>query len=484
MATTIGTVGSGLIDIDTTVKALVANARAPKQNQLDTLESKSTTKLTALGSLKSAVSEFQSAMALLNSPTSFLARTATSSNTTALNATATQSAVSGSYKINVTQLAAGSKIASAAFSTGSTTKFNEGSLDIKIGGDDALTVAVDSTNNTLTGLRDAINKQGAEKGISATIVTDNQGSRLVLSSSKMGDGKDITMTGASTSGSDTDLSKLNFPGPTLNASDFATPAEYDAAVAKAGKTLSTAQSAKLTVDGLNVVSDSNTVTTAIDGLTLNLTGETETNKPLTLTVSQNSTAVKTNVQNFVTAYNKMVSTISSLTKVTTVEGSDPVVAALAGDSTARALLSSMRGELVTPSSSDGSVKALATLGITTKQDGTLDLNTAKLDKAIASDYQGIADFFTGDNGLAARMTAKAKPYTDSGGVIEQRSTVLRDTIKGVDNQQKALDLRMTALQTRLYKQFTTLDTLLAQMQGTSDNLASQLDALPGLVKKT
>ncbi|WCD82585.1 flagellar filament capping protein FliD [Pseudomonas sp. TUM22785] len=482
MATTIGTVGSGLIDIDATVKALVANARAPKQTQLDNLETKSTTKLTALGSLKSAVSEFQSAMALLNSPTSFLARTATSSNTAALNATATASAVSGSYKINVTQLAAGSKIASAAFDTGATTAFNEGSLDIKVGGDKALTIAVDSTNNTLSGIRDAINKQGAEKGISATIVTDSQGSRLVLSSSKMGDGKDITMTGTSTSGSNTDLSKLNFPGPTLNPSDFGSTAEYDAAVAKAGKTLSTAQSAKLTVDGLNVVSDSNTVTTAIDGITLNLTAETEANKPLTLTVGQNSSAVKTNVQNFVTAYNKMVSTISSLTKVTPVEGSDPVVAALAGDSTARALLSSMRSELVTPSG-DGSVKALASLGITTKQDGTLDLNAAKLDKAIATDYQGISDFFTGDNGLANRMTASAKPYTDSAGVIEQRSKVLRDTIKSVDKQQESLDLRMKSLQTRLYKQFTTLDTLLAQMQGTSDSLTSQLDALPGLTKK-
>jgi flagellar hook-associated protein 2 len=81
------------------------------------------------------------------------------------------------------------------------------------------------------------------------------------------------------------------------------------------------------------------------------------------------------------------------------------------------------------------------------------------------------------------MTKQAKPYTDSTGVIEQRSKVLRDTIKGVDKQQEALDLRMTALQTRLYKQFTTLDSLLAQMQGTSDSLTSQLDALPGLTKK-
>lgn len=484
MATTIGTVGSGLLDIDATVKALVNNARAPKQNQLDSLESKTTTKLTALGSLKSAVSDFQTAMALLNSPSSFLSRSVVSSNTAALNATATASAVAGTYSINVTQLAQGSKIASAAFADGATTTFNSGTLDIKIGGEDALNISVDSTNNTLTGIRDAINKQGAAKGLSATIVTDSQGSRLVLSSSKMGDGKDITITGTSTSGSATDLSKLTFPGTALNASDFATPADYNAAVAAAGKTLNTAQSAKLTVDGLNVVSDSNSVSTAIDGLTLNLTAATETGKPLTLTVSQNTSAVKTNVQNFVTAYNKMVSTINSLTKVTAVEGSNPVVAALAGDSTARGLLANMRTELVTQSSDGGTVKALATLGIATKTDGTLELDNTKLDKAIAKDVQGISDFFTGDNGLANRLTNRAKPFTASGGVIEQRSTVLRDTIKSVDKQQAALDARMTVLQTRLYKQFTTLDSLLSQMQSTSTNLTSQLKNLPGVASSS
>lgn len=481
MATGIGTVGSGLLDIDTTVKALVANARTPKQNQLNNLESKTTTKLTALGTLKSAVSEFQTAMSLLNSPNGFLSRTAVSSNTSALNATASQSAVAGSYKLNITQLATGSKIASAALTAEASSAFNEGSLDIKIGGMSAMTIAVDSTNNSLSGIRDAINKQGADKGVTATIVTDSQGSRLVLSSSKMGDGNDITMSGTSTSAGKTDLGKLTFPGAALNALDFGSTADYEAAVANAGKALSTAQSAKLTVDGLEVVSDSNVVTSAIDGLTLNLTAETEVGKPLTLTISQNSSAVKTNVQNFVAAYNKMAEAITALSKVTVVEGSNPVVAPLAGDATTRSLLASMRNELVTPSG-DGSINALAALGVTTKKDGTLELSTAKLDKAIASDYQGISDFFTGDNGLAARMTAKAKPFTDSGGVIEQRRSVLTDTNKEVDKQRKDLDLRMSSLQTRLYKQFIGMDTLLSQMQGTSDRLTSQLKSLPGLVK--
>lgn len=476
-------IGSG-INIDDIVKASVAAEKAPKQNQIDKLETKTTTKLTALGSLKSAVSEFQSALSLLNSPTSFLSKSATSSNSTALSATGTASAVAGTYKIEVSQLAGSSKIASAAFSGGSTTAFNTGTLDIKVGGEAALSISVDSSNNTLAGMRDAINAQGKTAGISATIVSDSQGSRLVLSSSKMGDGNDITMTGTSTGTGSGSLEDLTFPGATLNASDFATTAEYNTAVAKAGKTISTAQSAKLTIDGLSVVSDSNTIDKAIDGVSIKLTGTTKENEPLTLTVADNTSAVKSNVQNFVTAYNKMMSTISSLTKVTTVENSDPVVAALAGDSTARSLTSSIRNELVSPQTGTGAISALANLGITTKADGTLEVNSTKLDTAISENYEGVAAYFTGDDGLAARLTTKLKPYTDGGGILEQRTTQLNNTVASLDKQQEALDTRMTALQARLYKQYNAMDALVSQLSTTSDSLASQLDSLPGLVKKS
>jgi flagellar hook-associated protein 2 len=474
-------IGSG-IDIDSIVKASVSAEKAAKQNQIDTQESKSTTKLTGLGSLKSAVSDFQTALALLNSPTSFLSKSATSSNTSALSATGTASAVAGSYKIEVSQLAASSKIASAAFSGGSTTAFNTGTVDIKIGGESALTLNVDSTNNTLAGMRDAINAQGKTAGISATIVTDSKGSRLVLSSTKMGDGNDITMTGTSTGTGSTSLESLTFPPVALDPDDFSSTADYDAAVATAaatgGKTITTAQSAKLTIDGLDVVSDSNTIDKAIDGVSIKLTGTTDEDEPLTLNVADNTTAVKTNVQNFVTAYNKMMSTISSLTKVTTVENSTPVVAALAGDSTARSLVSSIRNELVSNQGGSGAITALANLGITTKQDGTLEVNSAKLDTAISENYEGVAAYFTGDDGLASRLTAKLKPYTDGGGVIEQRTTQLSNTIASLDKQQEALDLRMTALQERLYKQYNAMDSLVSSLTTTSDSLTQQLASLP------
>lgn len=132
-----------------------------------------------------------------------------------------------------------------------------------------------------------------------------------------------------------------------------------------------------------------------------------------------------------------MTTISSLTKVTTVANSNPVVAGLVGDSTARALVSSVRGELVSAQSGTGAISALASLGITTKQDGTLEADS-KLDKAVTENYEGVAAYFTGDDGLASRLSTKLKPYTDGGGILEQRTKALTDTITGLDKQQEGI----------------------------------------------
>jgi len=186
-------IGSGM-DIDAMVKAISTAEQAPKASQLKRVEAKATTQLTSLGQLKGAISNFQTALSTLNSPSSFLARKATSSDTAVVSATASQSAVAGSYKIEVEKLASDSKVALAAINSDPETKLNTGTLSIKVGDTVLADITVDSTNNTLAGVRDAINKAGASTGVSATIINDDQGSRLVLSSSKTGDGNDITVS--------------------------------------------------------------------------------------------------------------------------------------------------------------------------------------------------------------------------------------------------------------------------------------------------
>lgn len=469
-------IGSGM-DIKGMVDAIVAAERAPKEGQLANLEKKTTTQLTSLGQLKSAISNFQSALSTLNSPSSFLARTATSSDSKVMTASVSQSAQAGSYKVEVLQLASSSKVALAAID--GKAKLNTGTLDIKVG-DTKLGITVDSTNNTLDGIRDAINEAGKSAGVSATIITDDHGSRLVLSSSKAGEGNDITVavdeTGVVEDG--VSLNELAYAGPPTKPSEG--DPDYTAKLAayeKGGQTLATAQSAKLTIDGLAVTRDSNTIDDAVAGLSFNIKSAGSS----TLTIAKDEAGVEANVKKFVDAYNTLMTFINTETNVTPVnDTSKPAVGALVGDSSVRSLVNTIRSELVSPQG-EGAIRALADMGITTKKDGTLEMDSDKVKKAVSTDFEGVAAYFTGDSGLTSRLSDKLKPYTDGGGILESRTDSLQATIDKVDKQKEDLDTRMKALEERLYKQYNAMDSLVAQLMSTSDSLTQLFDSMPGFV---
>ncbi len=477
-------IGSGM-DIKGMVDAIVAAERAPKEGQLAKLESKTTTQLTSLGQLKSAISNFQSALSTLNSPSSFLARTATSSDSKVMTASVSQSAQAGSYKVEVQQLASSSKVALAAID--GKAKLSTGTVNIKVG-DTEFGITIDSTNNTLDGMRDAINEAGKSAGVSATIITDDHGSRLVLSSSKAGEGNDITVavdeTGVVEDG--VSLNELAYAGPATKPEleHFAEEDDPDAAFAdalaeyeKGGQTLATAQSAKLTIDGLAVTRDSNNIDDAVAGLSFNIKSAGSS----TLTIAKDEAGVEANVKKFVDAYNTLMTFINTETNVTPVnDTSKPVVGALVGDSSVRSLVNTIRSELVSPQG-EGAIRALADMGITTKKDGTLEMDSDKVKKAVSTDFEGVAAYFTGDSGLTSRLSDKLKPYTDGGGILESRTDSLQATIDKVDKQKEDLDTRMKALEERLYKQYNAMDSLVAQLMSTSDSLTQLFDSMPGFV---
>lgn len=482
-------IGSGM-DIKAMVDAITTAERAPKESQLANLEKKTTTQLTSLGQLKSAISNFQSALSTLNSPSSFLARTATSSDTKVMTASVSQSAQAGSYKVEVQQLASSSKVALAAVD--GKAKINTGTLTIKVGDTALAGITIDSTNNTLDGIRDAINETGKSEGVSATIITDDHGARLVLSSSKAGEGNDITVavdeTGVVEDG--VSLTELAYAGPATKPKleDFAEEddpdaafadalAAYEAAYEKGGQTLATAQSAKLTIDGLSVTRDSNNIDDAVAGLSFSIKSAGSS----TLTIAKDEAGVEANVKKFVDAYNTLMTFINTETNVTPVnDTSKPVVGALVGDASVRSLVNSIRSELVSPQG-EGTVRALADMGITTRKDGTLEMDSDKVKKAVSTDFEGVAAYFTGDNGLTSRLGDKLKPYTDGGGILESRTDSLQATIDKVDKQKEDLDTRMKAVEERLYKQFNAMDSLVAQLMSTSDSLTQLFDSMPGFV---
>ena len=479
MSSVTGGVGLGTgMNIDSIVKSMVAAEQAPKQAQLSNLEKATTARITAVGALKSAISDFQTALGNLNKPEQFQGRSATSSKSDLLTVTAGTTAGSGNYKVNIMQLATSSKVALAAVKApvGETANFGTGSLNVRVGSGDPLAIKVDESNNTLEGLRDSINKAGAESGVSATIVTDANGPRLVLSSSKTGEGEDISVEGGGVGGN-INLSSLSFP---------ATDPDYTGTAA--ARQITTAGNAKLTIDGLEVESKTNTVDNAIEGVTLTLkgvtisgSGSTAVDTPITLGVELDQAGVKSNVQKFVDSYNKLIGVVNAQTKVTPVgDGKTPVTGALVGGATARTLLNTVRNELSNVQD-NGAIRALSDMGITTQKDGTLALDETKLDKVLASNFSDVAGLFTGEKGLATRLDAKLAPYTQTGGVLEQRNKAMSETITKIDKQKEALTVRMTALQERLSKQWYAMDAMVAQLTSTSNSLAAMFENMPGVV---
>lgn len=463
-------IGSGM-DINSIVGALVNAEKAPKEAQLARLEKASTTKFSALGTLKGALSEFQTAMKGLNSQALFEKRTATSSNTSAVSASAEKTALSGTYQMAVKQLATSSRVATASVSNRSAEPYAasvDGQLTVKLGAGDSAGVLVDiKAGDTLEQIRDTLNTTLKDKGISANIVNNpaDGTSRLVLNAKDTGAGKDIVITAAA------GLEDLAVDGAIKGVGD------------SAGYLGDPAQSAIFSIDGLEQISATNSLKDVIPGITFSLLSKTETDKPLTLTVGQDKAGVAANIKKFVDAYNKLIKTSSELTSVTQVgEGKPPVVGGLVGDATVRTLLSGVRSELVNPAGEEG-IKVLADLGITTQKDGTLKIDDAKLGAAITNNFDAVGNFFTGDNGLMSRVDKRISGYIQTGGVLEQRMKGLTSTLADIDKQKETLTRRVSQIQTRLFAQFNAMDALVGNLNATSDRLTQALGSLPGLVKQ-
>lgn len=461
MATITGTgLGSGL-DINSIVKSLVDAQAAPKTAQLDRLKSQADAKISAVGQFKSALEAFQKAMKDLSSGSAFSALAASSSNAEHITVSASGSAVAGSYQVKVNQLATSSKVVSA--NVASDTVFSAGTLSISLGTDEPFTVDV-TEGASLVEVRDAINAKLKDSGITANVVSDpantEVGSRLILSSTAAGMGKDISVTGSNAS-----LSLLAVDG---------TQQQVNGAAGYITK----AQNAEFEVDGLVLSSATNKVEGAVSGMTFELLADS-VGKTTTLTVGPNKSGLKESVQKFVDAYNQVVKVTSSLTKVT--QGSDGTTTAsgaLVGDSTVRQLMGLMRKELTTASDTgNDAIKILADLGIKSQRDGTLSIDEAKLDTVIQDSPETIGTFFAGADGLFKRLDDQIKVYTQTGGILKERSDSLQGTLTSISKQRDAHTRAMTALEARLYAQYNAMDNLVGQLTSTGNSLLASLEAL-------
>ncbi len=457
MATTplIGPVGGSQIDVRTLVRQLVAAERAPEDTRITNDTNKLAVQISALGALKGALSTFQSALTPLSTLAAFRVRQATSADPTVYTATVDSTAAQGNYQIEVTQLAQAHQLISKAFTGTSTAVVGTGTLTVGLGATN-FSVTISSPNNTLAGIRDAINGAANNPGVRATLVYGTNTTQLVLTSSSTGAANAITVAA---SGGDGGLNQLIYnTGLTTNYTQLQAPLDSSIKVA-----------------GVVHTSASNTVTGAIDGVTLSLISQ-KPGTSVALSVSYNNAAVTANVNQFVSSYNSLV---GQFNKLDTYNASTNVAGPMLGDSLIRGIESQLRRGLTDPIAGlSGQYTSLVNLGITTAADGTLTVDPTKLSNALNSNFDSVAQVFASTNGVAARLTSNLQIHLGAGSDIASRDATQAAQQKALNTSTDALNLRMAALTLQLTKQFTALDTLLSGLQSTSAFLTQQLGNLP------
>lgn len=415
-------------------------------------------KISAYGQLQTSLDAFQDAVAKINDPKLYQSLSA-SVRGDGITATTTASALPGSYRVEVSQLATSGTLASARVNTKDQPLDLQGATSLKLnfGSGDSADIAI-AADSTLSGIRDAINAN-KESGVNATIINDGAGYRLALSSKA--------------TGVDASIDSFSFvdAAGTVVAGPFGEATEVGAK--------QQGQDAALTVNGIAISSAKNQIEGAIQGVTLNLgelsiaAGETATS---TVNIERDTLKQREAINGFVKAFNDLKGTIGKLTAFDSKSGS---AAELLGDSTVRTIESRLRSVL-TGGMEGGELSSLSQLGITLQRDGTLEVDDAKLSDLVANNPQALSDFFAGDaieGGLAGKIEASiGQMLGDSG--------VLKGAISGAENRVKSLDTRYERMEksiegtiSRYRSQFSQLDVMIAQMNSTSSYLTQQFDAL-------
>ena len=392
MATSTGTLSSAGIGSGLNVTSLVSQLMATQQQPLLNLQTQQATyqaEISAYGSLAGTLSTLQTDATNLSSSNLYSAYSATASASGFFTSSANATASAGSYGLAITNLAQANKLASNTHSATTSTTVGSGNITFQFGTttagifspsatQPAQTLTIDSAHNSLAGISAAINS--ANVGVTASIANDGSGYRLVLTSNNSGAANSLKVSVSDTAGS-----------PAGTSTSLATALTYDPNTAGVHNMTQTVagKDAVFTLDGMAMTSASNTVTNAIQGVSLTLTQPTTT--PLTLTVAANTTLIQSAVQSFVTDYNAAQASIKSLTAY---NATTKTAAILTGDSTVMSVQTQLRAILNTPlSTAGGGLNNLADVGITFNKDGTLALNSATLSSVLADPTKNIATLF-------------------------------------------------------------------------------------------
>ena len=406
---------TGMIDVATVVSQLMTTEQK-RMNTLNTSQASYQNQLSAYGTIKGALATFQTSMSNLANKTGFQAVTATPGDATVLTSSATAAATAGTHTIQVNQLAQAQSLASvgqvsatAAIGTGTATtlSFDLGSVAggaFTSNGAGVKTVTINAANNSLQGIRDAINAAGV--GVTASIVNDGSATpfRLALVSNTTGATGNVKITAAA--GGDAAVSSLMSFNPAGGAQTMT-------------QTMA-GQNALVAIDGITVSKASNTITDAIAGVTMNLQKVNAT--PTTLTVAKDTAGITSSVQSFVNAYNMLNQTLNSVTAYQPA-GSTAPASPLAGDSMLRNLQTQIRSIIAAPlpNGSNG-LTALYQAGVSFQRDGSLLLDSAKLNTAITNNFSALTGLFSASGGASDSLVSYASAITPTPGITTTAPT--------------------------------------------------------------
>jgi len=432
--------GTGLgqgINVQQFVQYAVANQQASitaLQTQQTTLGSQ-TSELSTIGA---DLSNLDNAVFALNDPLGALAAEAvTSSNSSIVNATASGSATPGSHTITVNSLATTSSEYTNALPSSSST-ISSGSFQIQVGSNSPVTITVNSSDNTLSQLAENINSQ--DIGVSASVIHDANGYRLALVSSTSGQPGDLTVSSNSTG--------LNFT-KAVNGTN-----------------------ASLVVDGIPISSASNTVSNVINGVTLNL-GTAAPNSPVAVNVSPDTSQASTAINNFVSAWNTLITEVNNQFNVAS-DGSGGGV--LEADNSLRDVQSMLLSAISYSVAGNNGMVNLASIGVNMNDDGTLTVDNSALSSALSSNYSAVQNLLqNATTGFAQNLGSVIQAINAPGtGILSIDSQSITSTSQGLTQQISDLQAALATQEANLTQVYSQVNATLQELPLLESQISQQI----------
>ncbi|MFC3686446.1 flagellar filament capping protein FliD [Hydrogenophaga luteola] len=457
-------IASGL-DIQSIVSQLVALEKAPL-TQLKTQATSLQTKLSTMGTIKSQVSALGDAAAKLSKASGWDPVKATSSNPSAVGVTVKAGAPATSITMEVQNLAKAQSTASAAVTTG--TAMGTGSMTIELGqwsgssftagSGTPVTIDIEAGDDSLSDIAAKINESDA--GVSATVLRDASGERLLVRSKATGEENAFRITVADDDGDDTDaagLSRLAFSVGNANGMSRSQSAE----------------NAQATINGVPVTSASNTLSGTLTGMTIQLSQETTA--PVNIDVTNDTEAIRSNVKAFVDAYNTLNTTLTSALRY---DEATKTAGPLQGDATTVGLQNALRGMMRSVSASTP-YSRLSDVGIELKSGGKLEIDATKMDAAM-DNLDDLKALFTSTSndatatGFGWKIKSFAEGLIDADGTVSNKTDALKASIKRNSLDQDRVNDKAARSEKRLLAQYNAMDAAVGSLNGLSAFVSQQI----------